>query len=93
MFSLCVQKTNAQRKPVGQNVHKLAAKLGPVVYDILEVPRQMPDDPQFQQVALRWFDLSEDIRELIMKVMQGDPLTETEWQTLHNHLEVEPTAG
>ena len=87
------QWMNANRKPVGNNVHHLAAKLGPVVYDILDVPRQMPNDPQFQAVALRWFDLSEEIRDLIMKVMQGDPLTETEWQTLHNHLEAEPTAG
>jgi hypothetical protein len=87
------QWMNANRKPVGNNVHHLAAKLGPIVYDILEVPRQMPNDPQFQQVAQRWFDLSDEIRDLIMKVMQGDPLSETEWQTLHNYLEAEPTAG
>jgi len=36
------QWMNAHRLPIGKNVHKLADKMGPKVYDILEMPRLMP---------------------------------------------------
>lgn len=49
-----------RKKPTGETVHKYAAKLGPNVYDILEEPRRMPEDPRFMEIATYYFDMTED---------------------------------
>jgi len=52
------QWMSASRLPAGKNVHLLAAKLGPEVYDILEIPRQMPDDPRHDMLSTLFYKLS-----------------------------------
>jgi len=49
------QWMNGRRLPVGDNIHKLAAKLGPEIYDVLDTPRLMPDDPLFHKYADYYF--------------------------------------
>lgn len=80
------QWMNAHRKPTGPNVHRLAAKFGPVIYDLMGQTRQMPDDEQFQQVAETWFTLPQTKRDLIMKVLCGEELTTSEREELDNFL-------
>jgi plasmid maintenance system antidote protein VapI len=80
------QWMNANRKPTGTNVHRLAARFGPKVYDIMGQTRQMPDDEQFQRVAEHWFELPQEKRDLIMKVVAGEELTDDERKELDNFL-------
>ena len=44
------QWMNGIREPVGNNVFKLANKLGPIVYDILGQPRRVPEGENAQQM-------------------------------------------
>lgn len=53
------QWINELRLPTGDNVHKLASKLGPKVYDILEMPRMMPLDKTQKELYSIWYDLTE----------------------------------
>jgi len=61
-----------EREPTGKNIHRLAAKLGPEVYDVLEEPRRMPEDPEFVALAKRWFSATKSRRDAAMKILLGD---------------------
>jgi hypothetical protein len=50
---------NEVRPPDRDNLDQLATKLGPVVYDIWEVPRHMPNDRIARTVFSRWHKLSD----------------------------------
>lgn len=66
---------NESRLPVGENVHKLAAKLGPQVYDIVGIPRLMPVEPKVKFLVDAWFDgtLNDaDKAEIMAIAMRGD---------------------
>ena len=54
------QWINKLRLPVGNNIHKLAEVIGPEIYDALEVPRHMPDDPDLAWIASVWHHLTEE---------------------------------
>lgn len=56
------------REPVGENVHKLADKLGPEVYEILGLPPMMPRDNALKFIANLWHKLNDDQREIILDV-------------------------
>jgi len=60
---------NAQRLPVGDNLHKLAQVMGPEVYDIAGEPRRMPDDPILEFIADRWHELSDEAKDKIQQVV------------------------
>ena len=78
------QWMSGNRKPTGVNVHRLAAKLGPVVYDLVGEPRRMPDDPGFQQVAAAYFEADDQARAEVARILEeakarklGTPAAET----------------
>jgi len=59
------QWMNMVRLPTGSNVHKIAAKCGPQIYDIMGIPRMMPKDEKLNQIVDRWYQLSEEDQERI----------------------------
>ncbi len=56
------------RLPEEENIDKLAAKLGPQIYDILGKPRRMPDDPRLRQIANSWHLLTDEQREELLQM-------------------------
>ena len=67
------QWMNAHRLPIGKNAHKLADKMGPVVYDILEMPRLMPRDESLNKVVEGYMALTDDERALIIRIVELMP--------------------
>ncbi len=63
---------NASRLPTGTNKHKLAAKLGPTIYDILREPRMMPADPEFHEVAEMWFEANRSTQKKVKSILEQD---------------------
>jgi len=63
------QWMNDARVPVGDNLHRLAAKLGPKVYELVDQPPSLPDDPALRKVAFAWHNLSSDAQEKIMQII------------------------
>lgn len=60
------QWMNGIRDPSGDNVYKLADKLGPRVYDILELPRMFPQDSKAKRLVDIYYSLSDaDRNELV----------------------------
>jgi len=47
---------NKVRLPNEENMHRLAARIGPKIYDILGVPARMPDDPFLHEVVELLYD-------------------------------------
>lgn len=66
------QWMNGNRLPTGDNIHRLAAKLGPKIYEILELQPLMPDDPEFQKYAKLWFDASPKAQRAVMEILLED---------------------
>jgi transcriptional regulator with XRE-family HTH domain len=62
------QWMNDMRLPVGDNIHALAEKLGPEVYDILGEPRSMPKDATLEFIAANWHLLNKDQQSYIKEV-------------------------
>lgn len=52
---------NGKTLPAGENVHLLAAKLGPEIYDILEVEPPVKD-PRLRAINVVWDLLSETVK-------------------------------
>ena len=75
------QWMNGNREPTGDNVHLLAAKLGVKVYDLLGVPRLLPDNPSLVYITENWYSLSKDQQDEIMKMMEDYTNEETELGT------------
>jgi transcriptional regulator with XRE-family HTH domain len=61
-----------QTEPNEENLHKLAAKIGPAVYDALGKPRPVPNDPVLRYVVARWSRLTADEQEEIRRIVEGD---------------------
>lgn len=59
------QWMNDSRLPTGDNVHTLAEKLGPQVYDLVGEPRSMPRDKMLSFIAENWHLLNDDQRSAI----------------------------
>ena len=57
--SLLSHYMNGSRNPSKENVHKIAAKLGPEIFDLLGLARP---DPYLQSIINGWDDLDEDQR-------------------------------
>ena len=72
------QWMNGNREPSGDNVHALAAKLGVKIYDLLGVPRSMPDNPSLVYITENWFSLTQDQKDEIMSTINGYINKETE---------------
>ena len=64
------QWMNAHRLPVGKNAHKLADKLGPVVYDILGMPRLMSNDEGLNLVVDGYMLLDDEERALVIRIVE-----------------------
>ena len=62
------QWMNAHRLPTGKNAHKLADKLGPKVYDILEMPRLMPRDENLNKVVDFYMGMTDEARDLYLRI-------------------------
>lgn len=62
------QWMNGMRLPSEENVHLLADKLGPKVYDILGHRRSMPKDERFQKLAEYWYEFNEDQRDKLLYI-------------------------
>lgn len=58
---------NGLRKPSGDNVHKLATRLGPEVYDILGL--QIPD-PRLRFISRNWARLSTEQQQQLILTME-----------------------
>jgi hypothetical protein len=54
---------NDVRLPQGENVDKLADKLGVVVYDVLSLPRRMPKNKKLALIAEMWNRLPEHLQD------------------------------
>lgn len=63
------QWMKGSRHPTGANVHHLAERLGPRVYDLLGLPRLMPKDPLFAIIADRWFEVDEATRQRVIQIL------------------------
>lgn len=70
------QWKNNVRKPVGDNVHRIAAKLGPRIYILLDQPPLMPNDPELRYIAERWYTLTEDQKAKIIRFLQNNDTIE-----------------
>lgn len=64
------QWMSGTRKPTGANVHKLGDKLGPEVYELLELPPMMPRDPGIMLIAKLWHKLNSDQQQKILDVAE-----------------------
>lgn len=67
--------------PGDDNVAKIAERVGPIVYDILERPRPIPDSPLLRFVALSWDRLTPEQQERIVRIIEEPDLINTN----HNH--------
>lgn len=59
------QWKSGSRTPAGNNLHKLAAKLGPEVYRLTGQPERVPDDPELKILIANWYRLSDEAKEQI----------------------------
>ena len=71
---------NGERTPTGKNVHRLADKLGPEIYDLLEI--QNPD-PDLAFIRSNWFQLPKKIQDLILKTIK-DENRQSQTKTIKN---------
>lgn len=55
------------RKPAAEFVEKLADKLGPAVYDKLDLPRKLPRDKMLLYIVDGWGDFSEQERRELLE--------------------------
>ena len=62
---------NGPYLPKGAGLSKLAAKLGPEIYDVLGMTRPGPLDPGLQEIIDNWPNLSEEQREGILSTLRG----------------------
>ncbi len=51
---------SGQRLPLGNNVDSIAGKLGPEIYNILDVPPRIPKDKQLLKIATNWHKLTDN---------------------------------
>lgn len=58
-----------QRLPRGANIHKLAAVAGPGIYDILEEPRRVPQDPIINQLLDHYYRAPEEVKQAVIKLL------------------------
>lgn len=65
---------NAVRLPVGDNIYKLADRLGPEVYDLLGLPRHIPRDDYVERMV-EWYydpDVSDEARAQVWDIITGN---------------------
>lgn len=65
------QWINKVRLPDNENVDRIAARLGPEVYEIMDRPMRMPADPEFQAFAKKYFDSDEEGRRQAARVLDA----------------------
>lgn len=63
---------NQQRLPSDENAHQLAKRLGPKIYEILDMPPMMPDIPELVELSKVWPKLSSETRKEIMRLAEED---------------------
>ena len=58
--------------PDTENAHKIAAFAGVKVYDILEMPRSLPNDKELVALATVWPDLTKDMKKKLVRLAQDE---------------------
>ncbi len=66
------QYEKGTRVPDTENAHKIAAFAGVKVYDILEMPRSLPNDKELVALATVWPDLTKDMRKKLVRLAQDE---------------------
>lgn len=66
------QYEKGTRVPDTENAHKIAAFAGVKVYDILEMPRALPNDKELVALATVWPDLTKDMRKKLVRLAQDE---------------------
>ncbi len=74
------QYEKGTRVPDTENAHKIAAYAGVKVYDILEMPRSLPNDIDLIAVATCWPDISKGMRKRVRQMI------EEEFDMLHERM-------
>jgi len=64
------QYMNGTRIPSVENAEKLADYFGPEVYEILEMPPKMPNDPLLKRVVYAWMKLQPDMQKRIVNKVE-----------------------
>lgn len=62
---------NGERMPSGENLDNLAKAVGNVIYDIVGVPRKMPNNPILRQISEDWNKLSRKKQEEVLNVVNN----------------------
>jgi hypothetical protein len=55
------------QKPTGENLEAIASKLGPEIYDVLEMPRP---DPRLQAIMAEWKNLPEEEKNKVKRIAE-----------------------
>ena len=66
------QYEKGTRVPDTENAHKIAAFAGVKVYDILEMPRSLPNDKELVALATVWPDLTKDMKKKLVRLAQDE---------------------
>jgi len=66
------QYEKGTRVPDTENAHKIAAYAGVKVYDILEMPRSLPNDRELVALATVWPELTKDMRKKLVRLAQDE---------------------
>ena len=60
---------NGLRQPTGDNVERIAGKLGPQIYDFLGLARP---DPQLQELTSIWHQLDQSVKHKILNLAKNN---------------------
>jgi len=60
---------NGIRLPSVASADKIAAKYGPKIYDMMEIPRRMPDDKVAEFIMSNWHELTDADVEAIKSIV------------------------
>jgi len=66
------QYEKGTRIPDTENAHLIAAFAGVKVYDILEMPRSLPNDKELVALATVWPDLTKDMKKKLVRLAQDE---------------------
>ena len=66
------QYESGTRLPEGDNIHKIAAYIGVEFYDLLEVPRSIPDNPLLKLIIEAWGHLPKDVQKKFANLVQDE---------------------
>lgn len=73
------QWMNQIRLPAGKNIYKLGDKLGPELYEILELPLMVPEDQDLRFIVKAWgalsmedqFKITRTVRDIVERTIKN----------------------